>query len=270
MSSDTSLMQAFRDLHAAGTFVMPNPYDIGSARLLAAMGFPALATTSAGFAATLGRTDMAVTRDELVAHVSAIATATRLPLNVDAERCFADDLEGVAATVRLLADAGAAGCSIEDWDPARGQIDERSRAVDRVAAAASAAAESGLVLTARCENLLHGVRDLDDTLARLDAYREAGAAALYAPGLSDLADIARVVEIGLPVNVLLLPGGPTVDELSAVGVRRISLGGALSSVAHGAVVALAQGVLDTGTLDRSLPKVSWTLVTQAFATGPNG
>src|SRR6476469_3609133 len=150
----------FAELHAReGTFVMPNPWDVGSAKLLASVGAEALATTSAGFAWTLGRLDGQVTRDELVAHVAALADATDLPLNVDSERCFPDDPGGVAETVRLLADAGAAGCSIEDWDPAAGRIDDVAIAAERVAAAAAAAhaLPEPLVLTARAENHLHGV-----------------------------------------------------------------------------------------------------------------
>ena len=168
----------FRELHADGIFVMPNPWDVGSAKLLASMGFEALATTSAGLAWSLGKLDMQVTRDELVAHVGRIADATPLPLNVDSERCFPDEPGGVAETVRLLADAGAAGCSIEDFDPATGEIEPLDVAAGRVAIAAGA---GPLVLTARAENHLHGIDDLNDTIARLVAYRDAGADVLYAP-----------------------------------------------------------------------------------------
>jgi 2-methylisocitrate lyase-like PEP mutase family enzyme len=195
---------AFRALHREGTFVLPNPFDAGSARILEALGFAALATTSSGFAATLGRTDMHVTRDELLAHAALVCGATSLPVNVDSERCFADDPAGVTETVRLIGETGAAGCSIEDWDPAAGAIEPFDRAVERVAAAAAGAAASGMVLTARCENLLHGIPDLDDTIGRLIAYREAGAECVFAPGLVQADDIRRVVtECGAPVNVLL-------------------------------------------------------------------
>ena len=180
----------FRELHADGIFLMPNPWDVGSAKLLASMGFKALATTSAGLAWSLGKLDMQVARDELVAHVERLAAATPLPLNVDSERCFPDESGGVEETVRLLADAGAAGCSIEDFDPATGAIEPLEVAAERVAAAAEAAP---LVLTARAENHLHGIDDLDDTIARLAAYRDAGADVVYAPGLRDLAAIGRVV-----------------------------------------------------------------------------
>ena len=193
---------------------MPNPWDVGSAKLLASMGFEALATTSAGLAWSLGKLDMQVTRDELVAHVAEIAEATPLPLNVDSERCFPDEPGGVAETVRLLADAGAAGCSIEDFDPATGEIEPLEVAAERVAIAAERPAP--LVLTARAENHLHGVDDLDDTIARLVAYRDAGADVVYAPGLADLDAISRLVEeVGVPVNVLALPNGPTVAELGS-------------------------------------------------------
>lgn len=239
----------FRNLHASGCFVMPNPYDIGSARLLEAVGFTALATTSAGFAATLGRNDMQVTRDELVAHVAAIAGAVRLPLNVDAERCFAETTDGIAETVHLLADAGAAGFSIEDWNPTTDRIDDTDVATERVRAATVAAAERGLVVTARCENHLRGVDDLDDTVARLRGYIAAGADVVYAPLLVTAEQFAPVVALGAPVNALLLPGGPTVDELAAMGVRRVSVGGSLSSIAQGALVASAQHLLAHGTFD---------------------
>ena len=224
---------------------MPNPWDVGSAKLLASMGFEALATTSAGLAWSLGKLDMQVTRDELVPHVAQLAAATPLPLNVDSERCFPDDPGGVAETVRMLADAGAAGCSIEDYDPATDAIDPIELAAERVAVAAGAAP---LVLTARAENHLHGVDDLDDTIARLVAYRDAGADVVYAPGLSDLGSISRVVEeVGIPVNVLALPNGPAVSELGAAGVRRVSTGGALAKAAYGALLVGAEELRDAGT-----------------------
>ena len=235
----------FRQLHAHGIFVMPNPWDVGSAKLLASMGFEALATTSAGLAWSLGKLDMQVTRDELVAHVAGWPSATPLPLNVDSERCFPDQPGGVAETVRLLAEAGAAGCSIEDFDPGTGAIEPLGAAVERVAIAADAAP---IVLTARAENHLHGVDDLDDTIARLVAYRDAGADVVYAPGLRDLAAIGRVVEdVGIPVNVLALPVGPSVPELAAAGVRRVSTGGALARAAYGALLAGAAELRDEGT-----------------------
>jgi 2-methylisocitrate lyase-like PEP mutase family enzyme len=245
------LCRRFRDLHTRDQiFVMPNPWDVGSARLLASLGFEALATTSAGLAWSLGKLDQQVTRTELVEHVRAIAAATDLPLNVDSERCFADDARGIAETVGLLAEAGAAGLSIEDWNPATKSIDEIGVAVERVEAAARAAhaRPEAMVLTARAENHLYGAADLDDTITRLAAYRDAGADAVYAPGLSSLDHIARVVnEVGLPVNVLALPSGPSVEALAAVGVRRVSTGGALARAAYGALVAGGRELMTSGT-----------------------
>jgi 2-methylisocitrate lyase-like PEP mutase family enzyme len=237
----------FHELHA-GTrlFVMPNPWDVGSARLLESLGFEALATTSSGFAASLGRLDQHVSRDELVAHVAAITAATSVPLNVDSENCFPDAPGGVAETVRLLREAGAGGCSIEDYDPRLDRIEDFDAAVARVSEAAGAA--DGLVLTARCENFLHGRPDLDETIARLVAYRDAGAHCVYAPGLRDLGDIKRVVdETGVPVNVLLLPNGPSTSELDSVGVRRASTGGALAAASYGTLVAAGRELLERGT-----------------------
>jgi 2-methylisocitrate lyase-like PEP mutase family enzyme len=238
----------FRELHERGTFVMPNPWDIGSARILASMGFPALATTSLGHAASLGKVDQSVTRDELLTHVAAISAAVELPLNVDAERCFADDLAGVAETVSLLADAGAAGCSIEDYDPARGAIDPIDVAAERVAAAADAAHRHGMLLTARAENALYGIDDIDDTVARLRVYRDAGADVLYAPRLTDPEHIRRVVQAtDAPVNVLAMRDGPAIPELAALGVRRVSTGGPLARAAYGALRRAAAELLGPGT-----------------------
>ena len=231
-------------------FVLPNPWDVGSARLLASLGFEALATTSAGLAWSLGRLDQRVTRDELVAHAASLAAATPLPLNVDSERCYPDDPGGVTETVALLAGAGAAGFSIEDYDPMAGTIDRIEVAAERVAVAAEAAHRltEPMVLTGRAENHIRGVDDLDDTIARLIAYRDAGADVVYAPGLRQIERIAAVVEaVGVPVNVLALPQGPTVAELAAVGVRRVSTGGALAGAAYGALLVAARELLDGGT-----------------------
>jgi 2-methylisocitrate lyase-like PEP mutase family enzyme len=238
---------SFRALHEREQlFVMPNPWDVGSAKLLASLGFEALATTSAGFAWSLGKMDQQVTRDELVAHVAALAAATDLPLNVDSERCYPDDPGGVAETAALLAGAGAAGFSVEDWDPATGTIDPVEVAVARVAVAADAA--GSLVLTARAENHIHGIDDLGDTIARLVAYSDAGAGVVYAPGLTRIDQIAAVVEaVGIPVNVLALPNGPSVAELAAAGVRRVSTGGALARASYGALLAGARELLAEGT-----------------------
>ena len=241
-------MSSFRDMHLRGVFVMPNAWDVGSARLLASMGFPAIATTSSGHAAALGRTDQHVTRDELLVHVEALAAAVEIPVSVDAERCFADDPAGVAETVRLVAEAGAAGCSIEDYDPRSGSIDPIAVAVERVRAAAEAASKHSMVLTARAENHLYDLGDLDDTITRLRAYRDAGADVLYAPGLVTADEIKRVVdEIGAPINVLAMRRTPAVPVLAGLGVRRVSTGGGLARAAYGALVAAARELQDTGT-----------------------
>lgn len=239
--------ERFRRLHDDGIFVMPNAWDRGSARLLGATGCAALATTSAGLAWTLGTEDYGVTRDQLVEHVGALAGATELPLSVDSERLFGSTAAEVAETVGLLAQAGAAGCSIEDFDPARGEIDDAGHSAELVGAAAEAAHRAGMVLTARAENLLHGRDDLDDTIDRLRAYRAAGADVVYAPGLRLAAAIRSVVEaVGCPVNVLMLPGMPPVVELGALGVRRVSTGSILASRAYAAGLAAARSLLSRG------------------------
>jgi 2-methylisocitrate lyase-like PEP mutase family enzyme len=242
-STVTERRERFRALHRDGLFVMPNPWDAGSARLLAGLGFPALATTSSGHAATLGRADQQVTRDELVEHTAALVAAVDLPISVDAERCFADDPAGVAGTVGLLAATGAAGCSIEDYDPATGRVDDPAVAAERVGAAAEAAHAAGMVLTARAEQHLYGPAELADTIERLRAYRAAGADVVYAPGLRDRAEIERLVAaVDAPVNVLALPGTPAIAELAAIGVRRVSTGGALARVAYTAATEAARAL----------------------------
>ncbi|HZO61693.1 MAG TPA: isocitrate lyase/phosphoenolpyruvate mutase family protein [Gaiellaceae bacterium] len=257
----------FRELHAADRiFLMPNPWDVGSARLLETLGFPAIATTSAGFAWSIGKPDQQVTRDELVAHVAAITAAVDIPLNVDSERLYPDDSGGVAETVRLLAGAGAAGCSIEDYDPAAGGMDAIEVAAARVAEAAEAARESGILLTGRCEHHIRGVDDLDATIERLVAYRDAGAECLYAPGLTDLDQIRRVVDaVQAPVNVLALGAAPSVAELESVGVRRISTGSLLAGVAYGAAVAGARELLGEGTSGYAAGHVGRDLLGRALA-----
>jgi 2-methylisocitrate lyase-like PEP mutase family enzyme len=241
----------FRALHGRDQlFVMPNPWDAGSARLLESCGFEALATTSAGFAWSIGKLDQKVSRDELIAHVARLADATTLPLNVDSERCYPEERGGVVETVRLLAEAGAAGFSIEDYDPATGGMDDIEVAAERVAVAAEAARSlpDPMVLTGRAENHIRGVDDLDDTIARLIAYRDAGADAVYAPGLTEVERIAAVVEaVGVPVNVLALPTGPSIAELASVGVRRVSTGSLLASSAYGALMSGAHELLTDGT-----------------------
>ena len=243
--------QRFRALHEGpDLLLLPNPWDAGSARLFAWLGYAALATTSGGFAATLGRLDGGVSRDEALAHGAEIAAATSLPVSADLENAFADDPAGVAETIRLAAAAGLAGCSVEDYTRDDGQpVYDLGLARDRIAAAADAAKSTPgpLVLTARAENYLHGRPDLADTIGRLQAYQEAGADALYTPGLTSLDDIRTVVrEVDRPVNVLALAAGPGLDELAAAGVRRVSVGSAFAQAAYGAAVRAAREFRDQG------------------------
>jgi 2-methylisocitrate lyase-like PEP mutase family enzyme len=263
----------FLELHTGPSpLLLPNPWDVGSATLLAALGFDALATTSSGFAATLGRLDGSVTREEALANGAAIAAATELPVSADLENGFADDPAGVADTVRLAIDAGLAGCSIEDYSGDReAPIYDAPLAVERIAAAAQAAHAGPvrLVLTARAENLLRDRPDLDDTIARLRAYGEAGADVLFAPGLTRIEDIRRVVtEVGRPINVLTFPGVPPVAELAAAGVGRISVGGAFAVAAVDALAEAARELREDGTygyLERARAGVG--LARRAFGTG---
>jgi 2-methylisocitrate lyase-like PEP mutase family enzyme len=255
-SSQAERARAFGQLHdGPGAFVIPNPWDVGTARILAGLGFSALATTSAGLAYALGRRDAegAVTRDEAIAHARTIVEATPLPVSADLENGFGDDPDTVAGTIRLAAEAGLAGGSIEDATGRRDRpIYEFDRAVERVAAAAETARSLPLpfVLTARAENLLYGRDDLDDTLRRLQAFAEAGADVVYAPGLRDL-DTIRMFCASLPkpVNVVMGLAGTAfgVEELAAVGVRRISLGSALARAALGAFLSAAREVRERGT-----------------------
>jgi 2-methylisocitrate lyase-like PEP mutase family enzyme len=242
----------FLALHQASEpLLLPNPWDRGSATLLASLGFEALATTSSGFAATLGRLDGSVTRDEALEHAASIVEATELPVSADLENAFADEPAGVAETVALAVESGLAGCSVEDFTGRPdAPIYDAALAAERIAAAAEAAhgGRAHLVLTARAENHLHRRHDLADTIARLQAFQDAGADVLYAPGVIDLADVRQLVgSVDRPVNVLARPGGPTVAELADAGVSRISLGGALAFAALGAVVDAARGLLDAGT-----------------------
>jgi 2-methylisocitrate lyase-like PEP mutase family enzyme len=246
------LADGFLALHKSDRpLLMPNPWDIGAAKLLESLGFEALATTSSGFAATLGRLDGRVTRDEAIAHAAAIVDAVDVPVSADLENCFADEPARVAETVRLAVDAGLAGCSVEDYSGHESDtIYDAGLAAERVAAAAEAA-HSGpqkLVLTARAENLIHGRDDLADTIARLQSYQEAGADVLFAPGVRDLDTIRELVSsVDLPVNVLALPGMPSVAELAEAGVSRISVGGAFAFAAYGAAAAAGRELLDSGT-----------------------
>ena len=255
MVTQVEKAQAFRALHERSKiFVMPNPWDAGTAKLFASLGFEALATTSLGFASTLGRVDgtLSVTREELIANCRAIATATDLPVNADLENGYADDPDEAATIIRMAAEAGVVGGSIEDatGHPAQ-PIYDFDLAVKRVAAAARVAQAHPFpfTLTARAENYLHGRPDLDDTIRRLQAFAAAGADVLYAPGLRDLVTIRRVVEaVRKPVNVVMSSADPsiTVQQLADAGVKRISVGGALSRLAFAAVRDAAVAMRDTG------------------------
>lgn len=233
-------------MHREGMFVMPNPWDIGSARLLTSLGFHALATTSSGFAASLGRGDRASNLAELERHVSELVAAVDVPLNVDAEHGFGDDPETVADTVRCMGAIGAAGVSIEDCDPT-GRPYAVGHAVERVAAAVEAATESGIVLTARADSHFHGHGDIADTLARFRGFADVGAEVLYAPGVNAVDEIRQLVEAtDRPINVLAQDSTPDVATLARLGVRRVSMGGSLAFVAYGALARAARELLDRG------------------------
>ena len=245
-----SLSDDFRTLHHRETaFILPNPYDLGTARLMEALGFEAVATTSSGHAATLGRLDSNVTKAEILAHATEMVAATSLPVSADLENCFAHDSEGVAETITQAVATGLAGGSVEDYSiDDTNPIYEFNHAVERVAAAVEAAKPTGFVVTARAENYLRGIHDLDDTIARLVAFAKAGADCVYAPGVQDLGDIAAIVEaVGVPVNVLALPGTASVPQLAEVGVARVSVGGGFSRVAYGAIARAAEELLNDGT-----------------------
>jgi 2-methylisocitrate lyase-like PEP mutase family enzyme len=250
------LAEQFRALHRPGSpLLMPNAWDAGSAKILAELGFAAIATTSSGFAATLGRHDGEITRDEALTNAADLVRAVGVPVSADLENGYADEPQGVAEIVSAARDVGLAGCSIEDYT---GRADEPiydgGLARERIEAAASSS--GSLVLTARCENYLHGRPKLADTLARLQTYQEAGADVLYAPGLSDLAEIRTLcAETDRPVNVLLVRGGPSPAELAEAGVARISVGGTFAWNALAGLIDAARELLDgdTAFLDRAAP-----------------
>lgn len=254
-------VQTFRELHQSGCFVIPNPWDVGSARILEQFGFPALATTSAGFAWTLGRPDNRVILEECLAHLQAVCAAVTVPVNADFEGGFAVEPYAVATNVAAAATTGIAGLSIEDstGDPSA-PLFEFDLAVERVRAARQAldATGIGILLTGRSEGFIVGRPDLRETIRRLTAYAEAGAECLYAPGLRSIADIAAVVEAVAPraVNVLVAGDFTTVEELSRIGVRRISVGGALARTAWSGFISAATEIAERGTftaLARALP-----------------
>jgi 2-methylisocitrate lyase-like PEP mutase family enzyme len=247
MSRQQEKAAAFTALHEGEPFLIPNPWDAGSARVLEALGFRALATTSSGFAFTLGRLDGATTLDDVAAHVAAVDAASSLPVSVDLENGYGPEPEDAARAVTRAAEAGAVGGSIEDYDP-DGTIYEQGHAVERVGAAAEAVRSFGFpfVLTARAENHIRGNPDLDDTIARLRAYEGAGADALYAPGLRTVEEIRAVCEaVAKPVNVLAWPG-LTFAQVAEAGAQRVSVGGALTWVAVKAFADAAESLRDTG------------------------
>ena len=249
MTRQAEKAAAFRALHSGEAFVIPNPWDAGSARVLAALGFRALATTSSGFAFTLGRRDGGVTLDEVIAHTAALDLATDLPVSVDLENGYGPEPEHAALAVTRAAGAGAVGGSIEDFDP-EGYLYQRDLAAERIAAAAEAARDLGFpfTLTARAENHIRGNPNLDDTIARLQAYEQAGADVLYAPGLQSAEDIRRACEaVAKPVNVLALPG-LRLAEIIEAGAQRVSIGGGLTWIAIDAMAAAAAAILGSGDL----------------------
>jgi 2-methylisocitrate lyase-like PEP mutase family enzyme len=261
MLSQLEKARIFRALHEReGAFLIPNPWDRGSARLLQKMGFEAIATSSAGFAWSQGKPDTAIGRDAMLAHVAEVAAAVDLPVSGDLENGYGDAPETAAETIQLSAAGGLVGGSIEDATGRPGDpIYEINLAVDRVRAAAKAAHALSFpfTLTARCENFLHGRPDLNDTIQRLRAYQDAGADVLYAPGLRRLEDIAQVVRsVDRPVNVLASPG-LTVSALAEIGVRRISVGSTFARVALTAFERAAREALEQGTFSRAEDAISY-------------
>ncbi|HSV61311.1 MAG TPA: isocitrate lyase/phosphoenolpyruvate mutase family protein [Variovorax sp.] len=254
-SSIAARRQAFKALHASGCFVIPNPWDVGSARYLQGLGFKALATTSSGFAWSRGQPDGSGTRDEVLEHLREMVAATELPVNADFESGYASDAQGVGESVRLAIETGVAGLSIED---ASGDAAQPIRPLDEALARLSAArraidaAGGDVLLVGRAENFLHGISDLDDTIARLKAYAQAGADCLYAPGIRSKEEISAVVAAVAPkpVNLLIGSASPlTLQDAAALGVRRISVGGALARSAWGGFMRAAQAIAEQGRFD---------------------
>lgn len=264
MKTQSEKAKDFRALHERDSaFIIPNPWDIGTARLLAKLGFEALATTSAGFAFSVGQRDNTIGRDRMLDHVRQIVSATDVPVSADLENCFGDDPNTVEETIRLAVETGLTGCSVEDMgsDPANPIYDIRL-AADRVRAAAQVVKSLPFpfMLTARAENYLVGRPDINDTIARLQAYQEAGANVLYAPGLKSKEDIAAVVSsVDRPVNVVMGLQGVQLSaaELSKLGVKRISVGSALTRAAFGAFLRAAQELKERGTFTFANDAVSY-------------
>jgi 2-methylisocitrate lyase-like PEP mutase family enzyme len=255
-TSQADKIEAFRALHESGCFPIPNPWDAGSARYLEVLGFKALASTSSGFANSLGRLDYGLTVDQVVAHLAVLTAAVDVPVNADFEGGFAVEPEGVAANVaRAVTEGGVAGLSIEDRTE-RGSAEplfELGLAVERIKAARAAIDATGLraVLTARCEGLLLGVTDLPVIIGRLQAYAEAGADCLFAPGISGDEAVRTLCSALAPKPVNLIPAlGWTIEHAAGLGARRLSVGGRLAQTAYGAAMQVAKGWLEGGTLER--------------------
>lgn len=270
MTQPSDAVRTFRKLHESGCFVIPNPWDVGSARLLAQLGFPALATTSSGFAWSLGRPDNHVTLDECLAFLREISASVDLPVNADFEGGFATEAAQVAHNVALAVKTGIAGLSIEDsTGDAAHPLFDRALAVERIRAARRAIDESGtgIVLTGRSEGFIVGRPDLAETTSRLTAYAEAGADCLYAPGLRSMADISAVVRAVAPkpVNVLVSSDFTTVSALAEVGVRRISVGGALARVAWQGFLTAAREIAQEGTFRGLSNAIPFAEIERAFS-----
>lgn len=265
MASRSDKVKAFRELHRSGCFVVPNPWDVGSAQIMAGAGFKGLATTSSGYAFTRGKKDGDFGRDETLAYSGAIATAVDVPVTADTEDCFADAPAGVAETVRLAAEAGLSGLSIEDRQPgANPPIRSFDDAVARVAAAVEAAKRHDIVLTARADGMLHGVYDLAEAIRRLQAFERLGAEVLYAPAMPSLAALRELCgAVKAPVNHLIGAGakGLGYAEIAGAGVRRISLGGALAR-ASGAALAGICGEIAAGSFAKLDAAPSWASLRQ--------
>ncbi len=253
MQSPADRREKFQALHHSGCFALPNPFDIGTAKYLQHLGFKAIATTSAGFAFSRGLADGAVGRDLMLAHIRELVEATDLPVNADFENGYADDPDGVVESVRRCVETGVAGLSIED-NRGRGDqpLYELELAAERIRAAKAAIADSGVVLTGRAECFLVGRDDINEVIRRLTAYAEAGADCLYAPGVSVREDIAAIVKAVAPKPVNLLisgPGGLTFRDAADLGVRRVSVGGALARAAWGGFIRAAKDLADAGAFD---------------------
>jgi 2-methylisocitrate lyase-like PEP mutase family enzyme len=253
MNSIEQKRAKFHELHRSGCFVLPNPWDIGSARFLEHLGFKALATTSAGLAFSRGRPDNGVARDEVLAHLRELVEATDVPINADYENGYADDRDGVAENVRLCVAAGVAGLSIEDSTGSKEQpLYDLAHAVERIHAARTAIGDSGALLVGRAECFLVGRTDIDEVIRRLTAYAQAGADCLYAPGVQTREHISALVAAVAPkpLNVLISgTAGLTTAEAAALGVRRVSVGGALARVAWGSFIRAAHQLADEGSFD---------------------